>query len=194
MQSERASLSADTAPGGPPAPRFDPLPVAALIHGRRRLRHGIRPDAGVRPRPDPDRFSIFIVVGAIGYTLWLCDLGLAKILFVQLRRAHLAGSPDRRAAGQATAVTLFYVLLAIAGIAGVLAVMAVAAVDFDRRSRRFRRCSFCYIGSIWPGFACAASASRSTNTCSTRSSNWCAASSIWRRCSQCWSDCPSPLF
>ena len=29
----------------------------------------------------PDRFSLFIVVGAIGYTLWLSDLGLAKITY-----------------------------------------------------------------------------------------------------------------
>ncbi len=63
----------------------------------------------------PDRFSLFILVGAVGYSLWLCDLGLAKILFVQLRTAHLAGKTDRQAAGQATAVTLFYVLLAAAG-------------------------------------------------------------------------------
>jgi len=61
----------------------------------------------------PDRFSLFIVVGAVGYSLWLCDLGLAKILFVQLRNAHMDARTDQRAAGQATAVVLFYVLLAI---------------------------------------------------------------------------------
>src|ERR1700731_5022065 len=43
----------------------------------------------------PDRFSLFILVGAVGYSLWLCDLGFAKILFVQLRTAHLAGKTDR---------------------------------------------------------------------------------------------------
>ena len=43
----------------------------------------------------PDRFSLFILVGAVGYSLWLCDLGFAKILFVQLRSAHLAGKTDR---------------------------------------------------------------------------------------------------
>src|SRR5260370_3038326 len=60
----------------------------------------------------PDRFSLFIPVGAVGYSLWLCDLGLAKILFVQLRTAHLAGRTDRQAAGQATAVPGVYVFLA----------------------------------------------------------------------------------
>ena len=72
----------------------------------------------------PDRFSLFILVGAIGYSLWLCDLGLAKILFVQLRAAHLAGKTDRQAAGQATAVTLFYVLLAAAGALVCFLIMA----------------------------------------------------------------------
>jgi O-antigen/teichoic acid export membrane protein len=70
----------------------------------------------------PERFSIFIVVGAIGYTLWFTDLGLAKILFVHLRAAFLAGKRDERAAREATAVILFYVLL---GIAASLVCMAI---------------------------------------------------------------------
>jgi O-antigen/teichoic acid export membrane protein len=70
----------------------------------------------------PDRFSIFIVVGAIGYTLWLTDLGLAKILFVNLRAGHLNGRPDEHAARQATAVILFYALL---GFAAALVCFAV---------------------------------------------------------------------
>jgi len=70
----------------------------------------------------PERFSIFIVVGAIGYTLWVTDLGLAKILFVNLRKPHLAGNRDEAAARQATAVILLYVLLAIAASLGCLAV------------------------------------------------------------------------
>src|SRR4029077_19422651 len=72
----------------------------------------------------PDRFSLFILVGAIGYSLWLCDLGLAKILFVQLRTAHLAGKTDARAARQATAFIVFYVLLAAGGSLICFAVMA----------------------------------------------------------------------
>ena len=49
----------------------------------------------------PEWFSLFILVGAIGYSLWLCDPGLAKILFVKLRAAHLARQdrPRRRGAG-----------------------------------------------------------------------------------------------
>jgi len=61
----------------------------------------------------PERFSIFIVIGAIGYSLWVTDLGLAKILFVNLRGPHLAGRRDEHAARQATAVILLYGLLAL---------------------------------------------------------------------------------
>ena len=72
----------------------------------------------------PDRFSLFILVGAIGYSLWLCDLGLAKILFVKLRAAHLSGRADEHAAREASAVILFYVLLAVAGSVACFLVMA----------------------------------------------------------------------
>ena len=61
----------------------------------------------------PERFSIFIVIGAVGYSLWVTDLGLAKILFVNLRAPHLAGRRDEHAARQATAVILLYGLLAL---------------------------------------------------------------------------------
>src|SRR5580692_11069559 len=62
----------------------------------------------------PERFSIFIVVGAVGYTLWLADLGLANILFLNLRNPYLAGGKNEEAARQATAVIVFYAALAIA--------------------------------------------------------------------------------
>jgi O-antigen/teichoic acid export membrane protein len=62
----------------------------------------------------PERFSIFIVVGAIGYTLWLAELGLPNILFVNLREPHLTGRRDAQAASDATAVVVFYGAIAIA--------------------------------------------------------------------------------
>jgi len=62
----------------------------------------------------PERFSVFIVVGAIGYTLWLADLGLANILFLNLRGPFLAGGKNEEAARQATAVIVFYAALAMA--------------------------------------------------------------------------------
>ena len=80
----------------------------------------------------PDRFSLFIVVGGIGYTLWLTDLGLAKILFVNLRAGHLAGKPNAQHARQATAVILFYVLL------GVVASLACIAIRSAQPSATLR--------------------------------------------------------
>jgi hypothetical protein len=62
----------------------------------------------------PERFSVFIVVAATGYTLWLADLGLGNIAFVNLRGSYLAGTRNEQAARQATAVVLFYALLAVA--------------------------------------------------------------------------------
>ncbi len=62
----------------------------------------------------PERFSVFVVIGAIGYTLWLAELGLPNILFVSLRGAHLTGRRDAQVGRQATAVGLFYVALAVA--------------------------------------------------------------------------------
>ena len=60
---------------------------------------------------DPHLFSIFILTAAVGYSLWIADLGLAKIAFVSLRASHLDGRRDTRAASEAGAVILFYILL-----------------------------------------------------------------------------------
>jgi len=63
---------------------------------------------------DPHLFSIFILTAAVGYSLWIADLGLAKIAFVNLRAPHLDGRRDERAASEAGAVILFYILLSTA--------------------------------------------------------------------------------
>ena len=63
----------------------------------------------------PQRFSIFILVGAIGYSLWLIDFGIVKILFVRLRARFLARDPRDAIAGHATAVVLFYFVLVAGG-------------------------------------------------------------------------------
>jgi O-antigen/teichoic acid export membrane protein len=60
---------------------------------------------------DPQLFSIFILTAAVGYSLWITDLGLAKIVFVNLRASHLDGRHDARAAREAGTVVLFYILL-----------------------------------------------------------------------------------
>lgn len=58
----------------------------------------------------PDRFSQFILVGALGVSMWLFDLGLSKILFVELRKRYLAGEDTLPVAAQVNAVALFYAL------------------------------------------------------------------------------------
>ena len=63
----------------------------------------------------PQRFSIFILVGAVGYSLWLIDFGIVKILFVRLRARFFAGERGGAIAGHATAVVLFYFLLVAGG-------------------------------------------------------------------------------
>ncbi len=63
----------------------------------------------------PHRFSIFILVAAIGYSLWLIDFGIVKILFVRLRARFLAGDRGDAVAGHATAVVLFYFSLVSVG-------------------------------------------------------------------------------
>ncbi|MGH6727393.1 MAG: hypothetical protein ACREB8_12735 [Pseudolabrys sp.] len=63
----------------------------------------------------PHRFSIFILVAAFGYSLWLIDFGIVKILFVRLRARFLSGDRSTSVAGHATAVVLFYFALVSTG-------------------------------------------------------------------------------
>jgi hypothetical protein len=126
MQMNAASLTADGAPVENPAARLISIPFLLLRVSTAggAFAMGLVQTLVFARVLAPDRFSLFILVGAIGYSLWLCDLGLAKILFVQLRAAHLAGKTDARAASQATAVIVFYVLLAAGGSLICFAVMA----------------------------------------------------------------------
>jgi len=125
MQANVASLPADTVPIESPPARLISIPFLLLrvSTAAGAFGMGLVQTLVFARVLTPDRFSLFILVGAIGYSLWLCDLGLAKILFVQLRTAHLAGRTDARAAGQATAVILFYVLLAAGGALACFAIM-----------------------------------------------------------------------
>ena len=72
----------------------------------------------------PHRFSVFILVGAIGYSLWLIDFGIVKILFVRLRARFLAKDGNETVAGHAGAVVLFYLALVVTGALACFAVMA----------------------------------------------------------------------
>jgi O-antigen/teichoic acid export membrane protein len=72
---------------------------------------------------DPERFSLFILVGTLGVSLWLFDLGLARILFVRQRDAFLAGRKDRAIAGHSTAVIGLYAVAVVSGTILCFAVM-----------------------------------------------------------------------
>jgi hypothetical protein len=72
----------------------------------------------------PQRFSMFILVAAIGYSLWLIDFGIVKILFVRLRARFLAHDASDTVAGHATSVVLFYGGLVICGALGCFVFMA----------------------------------------------------------------------
>src|SRR6202161_3507825 len=125
MQVNAASLPADGTPG--PAARLISIPFLLLrvSTAAGAFAMGLVQTLVFARVLTPDRFSLFILVGAIGYSLWLCDLGLAKILFVRLRGAHIAGKTDTRAAAQATAVIVFYVLLAACGALVCFGVMSI---------------------------------------------------------------------
>lgn len=76
---------------------------------------------------DPERFSLFIIVGTLGVSLWLFDLGLARILFVRQREAFLAGRKDRAIAEHSGAVIGFYAIAVVTGTAICFAVMLMRA-------------------------------------------------------------------
>jgi hypothetical protein len=75
---------------------------------------------------DPETFSLFILVGALGVTMWLFDLGLSKILFVRMREKFLAGGDTLAIGAQANAVAVFYAVL-------IAAASVVCAILFSLR-------------------------------------------------------------
>lgn len=63
---------------------------------------------------DPERFSIFILVGTLGIALWLSDIGLVKIIFVRLRSWLLGGAETgARIVWHATAIVILYFVLSL---------------------------------------------------------------------------------
>ena len=69
-------------------------------------------------------FSICILIGTFGVSLWLFDLGAAKILFVRQRARQLAQRADNTIAAQSSAVVALYALIVLAGTLVCFAVMA----------------------------------------------------------------------
>jgi O-antigen/teichoic acid export membrane protein len=72
----------------------------------------------------PKDFSIYILIGTFGVSLWLFDLGAAKILFVRQRARHLEGRRDDAITAQSSAVVVLYLLIVLCGA---LACFAIAA-------------------------------------------------------------------
>lgn len=76
---------------------------------------------------DPERFSLFILIGTLGVSLWLVDLGLTRILFVRQRDVFLSGRKSRSVAGQSVAVICLYAGAVAVGTSVCLAVMIARA-------------------------------------------------------------------
>src|ERR1700692_3551043 len=60
----------------------------------------------------PERFSLFIFVAAVSYSLYLADGGIVKVLFVNLRRRFLENRPLGGVANHASVVIGIYFALA----------------------------------------------------------------------------------
>lgn len=73
----------------------------------------------------PERFSIFILVGTLGVTLWLFDFGIAKILFVRTREWYLKGCKGRYVAERSGIIVILYTSLVLA--IGMVFLVAIAA-------------------------------------------------------------------
>jgi len=74
---------------------------------------------------EPKEFSLFILVGVLGTTTWLFDLGFSKILFVKLRQRFLADEDTLSIGSQANAVATFYAFVIAVGALICFVLMAV---------------------------------------------------------------------
>jgi hypothetical protein len=74
----------------------------------------------------PQQFSLFILFAALGYSLYLTDAGMVKVLFVSLRNRFLRKEPFAEISAQATGLVIAY--FAVAAVA----VLICFAVLFGR--------------------------------------------------------------
>lgn len=68
----------------------------------------------------PEQFSIYIVIASLGVSLWLFDLGVAKVIFVHLRDAFLRdrlgpGTEGEMLPAQAAGVASIYAVIVASG-------------------------------------------------------------------------------
>ncbi|MCX7297272.1 MAG: hypothetical protein NTU64_10420 [Hyphomicrobiales bacterium] len=99
---------------------------------------------------NPQDFSIFILIGTFGLSLWLFDLGAAKILYVRQRERHLSGGSDPEVPVQSSAVTLAYALIVLTGTLLCFAIMnARPSVDLGRAVECALFFSFSALNLVW---------------------------------------------
>src|ERR1700687_16234 len=98
------------------------------------------------------RVLTFILVAAIGYSLWLIDFGIVKILFVRLRARFLAGDRNETVAGHATAVVLFFFWLVVTGALLCFVFMATQTASSLREAAGFGLV-FLFVAANLGGFA-----------------------------------------
>jgi O-antigen/teichoic acid export membrane protein len=99
---------------------------------------------------NPQDFSIFILIGTFGLSLWLFDLGAAKILYVRQRERHLTASTDPAVPAQSSAVVLLYALIVLTGSLLCFSVMAARpSVDIGRAVECALFFSFSALNLVW---------------------------------------------
>lgn len=99
---------------------------------------------------NPQDFSIFILIGTFGLSLWLFDLGAAKILYVRQRERHLTGSAGAAVPAQSSAVVLLYALIVLTGSLICFAVMAATpSATIGRAAEYALFFSFSALNLVW---------------------------------------------
>ncbi len=98
----------------------------------------------------PQDFSVYILIATFGVSLWMFDLGAAKILFVRQRARHLAQRQDGPEPVQASAVVLLYGLIVLAGTVICFAAMATwAAATLWQAAELALFFSFSALNLVW---------------------------------------------
>lgn len=99
---------------------------------------------------EPHEFSIYILIGTFGISLWMFDLGAAKILFVLQRARHLAGDGDEAVPAQSSAVVVVYALLVLGATLLCFAAMASSAsVTLSQATDYALFFSFAALNLVW---------------------------------------------
>ena len=98
----------------------------------------------------PQDFSIYILIGTFGVSLWLFDLGAAKILFVRQRERHLSKATGGAVPAQSSAVVLLYALIVLAGTLVCFAAMASRAATSPWQAVQFAMFfAFAALNLVW---------------------------------------------